>query len=240
MTKDEKHVLVSLYDWCVQATEREIDRNCETLSRLKNSSAAIYAEFMAAPGTKAPAKAAGRALVKRFHLPALKLKGEQFTAEDQRLVDDFINFARFRRFAAENPSAAVKAREKIGKGALAKDLKSRLEPLLGKAELLVGGVWKYETSARSFQVATYIDIGGRLPLRYSHKIIARSGRTICETSLLHWHGIATETAWDSMGPKDEDSSVQLLVELCERFLAAIEEACGHSAIATGATAPGAR
>src|ERR1700730_14813814 len=222
MTNDEKNLLVGLYDWSVQATEREIDSECETLSRLKNSSASVYSEFIAVSGNKAMARSAGLALVKRFHLPALELKGEVFTIEDQELVDDFINFARFKSFAAENPTAVAKAREKIRKGALAKDLKSRLDPLRGKAELLAGGVWKYETAARPFHVATYIDLGGRLPLRYSHKITARSGRTICETSLLHWHGIATETAWDSMGPKDVDSSIKLLVELCERFLAAIE------------------
>src|SRR5512140_3040024 len=59
-----------------------------------------------------------------------------------------------------------------------------------------------------FRVETYLDFGGRLPLRYSHKIIARNGQPLCETSLLHWHGIATETAWDSVGPKDTDSSVE--------------------------------
>jgi hypothetical protein len=232
MTKDEKRLLVGLYDWSVQATEREINRECETLSRLKNSSATLYAKFIADSGTKAPS--AGLALVKRFHLPALKLKGEEFTPEDQQLVGEFISFARFKRFAAKNPTAVVKAREKIRKGVLAKDLRARLDPLLGTAELFAGGLWKYETAAGSFRIATYVDIGGRLPLRYSHKIIARSGRTICETSLLHWHGITTETAWDSMGPKDTNNSVELLVELCKRFLTAIEAICGESPMGTAA------
>jgi hypothetical protein len=220
MTRDEMHLLMGLYDWSIQATEREIERNCETLSRLKSSSATVYAEWL--PASKAPARSASLALVKRFHLPALKLKGEEFTTEDQQLVDDFINFARFKRFAAKVPSATVKARGQIRKGVLAEALRSRLDPILGKAELLEGDVWKYETVEEPFRVATYVDLGGRLPLRYSHKMIARNGRIFCETSLLHWHGIATETAWDSMGPKDTDSSVELLAELCKRFMAALE------------------
>jgi len=177
---------------------------------------------MAARGDKASARAVALALVKRFHLPAVRLKGEEFTDGDQQLIDDFLSFARFKRLAAKAPVAVMKARKEVRKGDLSKVLRSRLEPLLGKPELLEGGVWRYETTvAEPFRIATYIDIGGRIPLRYSHKIIGPGG-PLCDTSLLHWHGIATETAWDSMSPKDVDKSVELLAELCTRFLTVIE------------------
>lgn len=237
MTNDEKNLVVGLYDWSLQATGREIDSDCETLSRLKSSSARVYSEFIAASRNKAAARSSGLALVKRFQLSALDLKGEEFTSEDQQLVDDFISFARFKRFATKDHSAIMKARGKIPRGVLAKALGSRIDPILGKPEPPEGGVWKYETVAGPFRVVTYVDLGGRLPLRYSHKIIAKNGRTFYETSLLHWHGITTETAWDLMGPKDTDSSVELLAELCKRFLKAIETICRDSRIDTGTLAP---
>lgn len=227
MTKDEECLLVSLYEWCKQTTEREIESNCPTLSRLKSSAAAAFADFMSVCGTQAGAKAVAFALVKRFHLRALKLNGEEFTREDQQLIDDFINFARFKRFGAKDPAAAMKARKNISKAKLSHALQPLLEPVLGKAELLEGSVSRYEIAAEPFRIATYVDVGGRIPLRYSHKIIGPSG-PLCETSLLHWHGIATETAWDSMKPKDVDSSTQQLAELCTRFLTAAETLCKGS------------
>lgn len=221
-TKDEELLQVGLYDWCAQMTQREIDSNCKTLLRVKSSLATTYVDFMATSSDKAAKKASALALVKRFHLPALKLKGEGFTDRDQQLVDDFLDFARHKRFGAKAAAPGARTRKAISKGSLSKALESLLDPILGKAELLERSVRRHESPAGHYRIVTFIELGGRLPLRYSHKIIGRNGYTLCETSLLHWHGIATETIWDSIGPQDIDATVELLANACQRFLAAIK------------------
>lgn len=217
----EESLLVCFYDWCMKTVDREIGRKFDTLSRLSSSLSAEYVEFISSRGDRTSARAVALALVKRFHLPALSLKGEELAYADQHVIEEFINFVRFKRMGARVPVSLTNARKEIRKRDLSSILKSVLDPSLGKPEVLQGGVWKYETVKEPFRVLTYIDIGGRLPLRYSHKVIGQNG-ILCQTSLLHWHGIATETTWDLMRPKDAENSVELLADLCKRFLTAME------------------
>lgn len=110
MTKDEELSQEGLYDWCAELTQREIDSNFKTLSRVKSSLATRYVEFMGTSSDKTGKKASALALVKRFHLPALRLKGEAFTDTDQQLVDEFLDFARRKRFSAKAAVPGVRTR----------------------------------------------------------------------------------------------------------------------------------
>lgn len=217
----------------MKTTDREIGRKFETLSRLSGSLSTAYIEFMASRANKADRKAAAIALVKRFHLQALRLKGEELAYQDQQLIEEFTTFVRWTQLAAKTPVAFRNPGGESRKRDLSKTLKSALAPHLGKPELLERGIWKYETVTEPFRVLTYVDVGGRVPLRYSHKVVGRNG-ILYHTSLLHWHGIATETTWDLMKPNDVQNSAELLADLCKRFLAAMTAICADRSGRDGA------
>jgi hypothetical protein len=225
--KAAERFLVNFYEWCLAETEREVRGDLPCLLRLKNSNAAKYIRFLSSVD---PASRLSRAtaLVKRFSLPALKLKNEVILPEEQYGINGYLHFGEVPMpfgvpiNAASDRSAAVLARATIDRKALRNELKKRLGPLLGEAESFGKGEWRYSRTESRLRIVTCIDTGGRLPLGYSHRVLTSSGGMVHHwISLLQWHGIASGTDWDLMSGEDVVSSADLVAELCDRFLAAI-------------------
>jgi hypothetical protein len=168
------------------------------------------------------------ALVKRFNLPALKLKSETVLPEEQRAIDDYLHFGEIQTplgVAIDtgcDRTAVVQARATIDKKVLRNELKKRLRPLLGEPETFGKGEWRYSRTEGRFRIETLVDTGGRLPLSYRHTVRTASGDMVHHwISLLQWHGIASQTDWDMMSGEDVVSSAELVAELCDRFMTAV-------------------
>jgi hypothetical protein len=166
-------------------------------------------------------------LVKRFHTRALELLNESSYDHERALVDRFLNRNQIltnRGWGVEaDPDSmnAVENRKRIDRKFLKAEVRKRLDPTLSKPESLGGGAWRYTSQINKFTVTTTIDTGGIRPMAYSQAVLFQK-KTLCRwISLLQWHGITSQTGWDTMQEDNVLSSVELLHQLVDRFLTAL-------------------
>lgn len=161
------------------------------------------------------------ALLKKFHPEAVEALGGEFTSEDQAYWDQ-LNRKRHRALLMRS----AEAREPGDRRALKVAVKSELG-FLGKPEQLDGpSEWFYTTPVGTWEVKTWIDMGGRFKdLSYNHDI-GRPGQrpAIRHVSLLSWLGLSGGSGKLDAGSAEEiETSTKALARACRLFLDAVPE-----------------
>lgn len=221
--------LVQYYRWAMEETREELLGDLPRVRRINGSLAQQYVRFIAGlkPSSVFPAAAA---LVKRYHKRALELSGETLSQEDREWVDAFLNFEKpfaptwDPAIAEEKYRAVVNSAKgpQLDKRKLVRELRTRLSPVFGsEGEAFGTQVRRYTASRGPLVLQTYVDWGGRLPLRYSHSVVGKDMQRIThDISLLAWLGVSSDTSWSLLVDEDIVPAAELVAELCAHFKAA--------------------
>lgn len=221
--------LVQYYRWALDETRKELLADLPRVRRVKGGLAQKYVRFIGSLKPNAVFPAA-TALVRRYHKRALEVMGEKLNEEDQGWIDVFLKFEGIftptwnPAIVDQEWNALVDSLKgpRLDKRRLARELRSRLKPIFeSDGEAFGPQVRRYTTNHSSLVLQTYIDWGGRLPLRYDHSVITWRGnvmhRIIQSASLLAWLGVCGTTSWDFLTNEEIIPAAELVAELCAHF-----------------------
>jgi len=227
-------LVIAYYHWAQADFEREIREGFPFLRRIKEQ----HLVFRVLPLLESlPAEKLyplARVLVKRFHLTALELLGEEMTREDTKLIEWYL--ATISRWSADeirlqedmqdNPE-----RFRLDRNRFAALLKEHLIPILGNnLSDKTRRYWRYETQVKDVAVSTYVDIGGHYhQLVYGHQlpIWSHAEYRIPHTHILHWLGLYGQTQWDILNNKDIEETAKMVGLLCSHFLEGLSGIVGE-------------
>jgi hypothetical protein len=218
---------VNLYQWSVAQTSTEVEHDFPWLREMKSFTACEYVEYLRRLSPEARLETA-LAMVKRLNLPTLNKNSGSITSAENRLVEKFMNRRQILtnvgwgiQSSAER-QAAIQNCRRIDKRTLESELSSRMERAFGTGESLGSKCFRYTVSLKQARLYTLVDLGGRVAMKYRHIVTDEHGKPLHEwVSFLQWHGIASQTSWDSLCDADLSDSVDLLVRLCIRFSQAL-------------------
>ena len=159
-------------------------------------------------------------LVKRFRRNLLSKLGENFTEEDRKNERLFLAACDIASFI--EPQNYLEPKKLVKRSQLRSAITKAMVPMLGDNYEDLGDwrEWRYRTRIGSWQVLTYIDIGGQgHQLCYHHDIIASENVYLAEgISLFSWLAVASQTNWRGLKESDVESATETLAKLVKHFL----------------------
>jgi len=218
-----------LYRWSLAEWRREINEGYPLLRRLKYSTAR-HVVLMMESFSKEHRWQMARALVKRFSPEGVHHCDEEFTEEDRRYIQMYLDMmekaiwieASQRPIIALHPEPCL---DKLKRKPFRKLLVQRLTPILGADYDHEGGLgWMaYETMVGPWKVRTSIDTGGRYhQLCYDHWILISERERLYEgASLLRWLGISSQTMWQELDNSEAEWAAESLVKIVKHFMDAV-------------------
>lgn len=217
--------LLSYYEWCVAESHRELLSNYETLRRLANVSAQKYIAFMETLRPEFRARAA-LGIIRRYHPAALKLKMETLTSEDQQWIQSFLDFGMMKIASGiktipykPDLNIAIARRSTLDRKRLRREVFDELAKQISCApEPFSRSLWRFAQLDSGLILNTYIDFGGRIPLKYSQAVSDAQGKIIYRSSsVMQWHGITAATNWSLLTNELITQAAMTLADLCAKF-----------------------
>ena len=212
------------YLWAREEARLEVERGFPLLKRIDTSSCHRFFQRMSQLSL-ADRQIFAALLVKRFHQHAMKLFGENLSADEvaeiKRYTDggchqfDQVEEIFVQRQLDGDPN------KKLNRKHFRKLLKGCLITTLGQEDAWGGdGTWRYNNTIENLRVETYLDTGGQFDqLCYSHRIIFSGYQTLVElTSVLFWLGISNQTCWQQLDDSKIEATAHLLSDVCAHFL----------------------
>jgi len=121
---------------------------------------------------------------------------------------------------------AVRTREV--RKALKNLIQERFRPEFGMPKGISANEWHYEVDAGCIRVRTYIDVGGRSALNYSHMALQRDGTPFrAHLSLLQWLGAASMTSWRVLLAEELIDAADSALVICRHFITEMKAVFGE-------------
>jgi hypothetical protein len=224
--KDE--FAVRYYRWALEDSQREVKEGFPFLHRIKGTASLRLLAAMESLQQEEQTHFSV-ALVKRFHLRALKLLNEHLTAEENELCRDYVSSILIPIPEEQEIERRIKAGTfhlRVNRKNLATLIKKELEPVLGNPSEIWGPrEWWYMTSFGSWNVRTNVHMseGHFYQLNYHHSIHPVDSMYELENwmSVLSWLGITSMTNWDLLTDADIPEAAETLAQLCSHFIQAV-------------------
>jgi hypothetical protein len=218
-------------NWSIADAQREVSQGFPFLSRIESKTVAAYLFYC----SKLPAEE--RVIFATGMAKRLQRKISQTaavsTSHEKTIVDDYSDW--YLELNA-TPSSAIysylptnflakfrSSTTEVNK----KQLRKCLIRYLGSPEWDSAESWRYSVLVNGIKVHTYIDIGGRLPLRYSHSFVPETASQSVpplNTSISSWMGLGgIETVWDLLSENGIEPAAILIKELTDHFIRALME-----------------
>jgi hypothetical protein len=211
-----------LYEWSLREAAREMERKFSLVRLVKGENAEKYVRFF----DQLPATdtfLASQALVKRMNQPGLLRQKSGLTGSEEKYVQAYLQFEEisgpggFRIVAGPRQPTVVRTVEL--RKTLKALVKERFRPEFGPPERLSANEWIYEADAGCIRVRTYLDVGGRSSLSYSHRALQRDGTPLrAHLSLLQWLGAASMTRWRALRAEELLDAADAVLTLSQHFV----------------------
>ena len=212
-----------IYDWSFADAERELTEKLPFVSRVNGGNAEKYVRFLSQLGSH-EISAASRALVKRMNQPVLLGKKALLNDSEERYVQAYLRFDEISGPGGVRMLATPEEPRVAWTGELRKALKKlvqeRFRPEFGPPERLSSSGWVYEVDAGCIAVSTWLDVGGRSSLSYSHRVFQRDCTPLAaHISLLQWMGAASMTRWRALRAEELIDAADTVFSLSKHFVA---------------------
>jgi len=215
------------YRWALGDFHREIQEGFPLLRRIKGRSSLRLLAAME-PLQRDEQMRFSTALVKRFHPQAMTITGEGLTAEEdellQRYVDSILVPAKEEREIDRQVQAGT-LRLSLNKKEFVTLINRELQMVLGSPSQVQGSreLW-YATRIGNWNVQTNINVSGRYlyQLDYHHRIGTTDHSCYLAqwATFLSWLGVSSQTTWDLLTQSDVPEAVETLALLCSHFMQA--------------------
>jgi hypothetical protein len=212
------------YLWAAEESRLEVERGFPWLSQMHTRICRLYLKRMAELSID-DRHALAALLVKRFHVKALKLLGENLSDEEITEIKHFADGGALEIDPVENDFYQRQSKGdptvKLNRGRLKNIAQERLSSIfVNEDHWGGGGTWRYSTPIGDMAVQTYVDTGGaQHQLCYFHRIIFSGSQALVEqTSLLSWLGLSSQTHWRQLDDSTTEEAVRILADACSHFI----------------------
>ena len=209
---------VRFYEWAQKDARREFEEGFPFVKCIKNVNTLRFMSFIERlqEGERAVFRSA---LLKRAHRSAAEIRGDTTTADEGAFLDLYSRWqdTRLQMVAPRQGQVRVAKCRKL--------LPAKLSPIVGPAvgTEQTAGALVFETNLHSWKVQTWITVGRKGSLSYSHVILAQDLVYLHDNiSVLSWLGIA-QTDWAYAQEGQEEVVVDCLARACAHFFASVGE-----------------
>ncbi len=219
---------VRYYRWASGDFRREIQEDFPFLRRIKGRASLRLMAAMKSLQREEQMRFS-TALVKRFHPQALAITGEYLTAEENELVQRYVDSILVPTKEEQEIDRRIQAGTlclKLNKKELATLINRELQMILGSPSKVRGSrEWWYLASIGDWNVHTNVNVAGRhlYQLDYHHRIgtVDHSCYLAQWATFLSWLGVSSQTTWDLLTESDTPEAVETLALLCSHFMQAV-------------------
>ncbi len=211
----KEEIAQRLMDWAFTDAQREFSSGFPLVRLLDTQPAKKYLSYLTSLPTDQVTFAI-RTLVRRTNEPTLFGRHAQLSEREIALVNDYLGrTSTVNEIPDPNPPKRTTGMRK----ALRRTLTERLKSVCGPNERLSGNEWVHSINRGPITVETWVDLGGRSALSYSHTILLPDGSKIAmHLSILRWLGATSMTRWPTLSAEQVFPTVDALTCVVGHFI----------------------
>jgi hypothetical protein len=134
-------------------------------------------------------------------------------------------FRQFEPFPDVDRAKRFELRDQVDRAKLVDEVCAHIaDGEFGSVERSDNATWKCTKRGSAATIVTTIDVGGRIPLSYFHRVTTADGTQVFNSaSFCSFFGLSTQTTWSLMTAENQSATLMIFRQCCARFIRGFEK-----------------